>query len=318
MNSSLSRIELEAKDLVVSYGTRQALMATFRLQGSTIGLIGHNGAGKSTLIKTILELLVPQQGTISARLTEGDGRQLIAREDMAFCPEGGSVFEEIKVESYIRFWCRFKTSSENHYKEEGSDIIDALSISPLLGRLGRELSKGERRRVQTAIGFLTKPKLFLFDEPFCGLDIQKTRELRQVLERQNSNTAFIISEHRMSLIEDLSDQVIVLHKGTIASFGTPAEVAQELAKHTYRVRVENNIHTALSELQEALPLGLVSRHANYLHISGDETLANYLIPSVAKLGITEQIEEIAPSLETALHYFLNPTGRGEGAGVEQD
>jgi ABC-2 type transport system ATP-binding protein len=306
MSTDLSRIELEASNLVITYGTRQALAASFRLEGSTIGLIGHNGAGKSTLIKTILELLVPKSGSIVARSVQENGRQLIARNDMAFCPEGGSVFEEIKVESYIRFWCRFKTENEKYYKQDGSDIIDSLSISPLLNRLGRELSKGERRRVQTAIGFLTKPRLFLFDEPFCGLDIQKTRELRQVLERQNVHTAFIISEHRMSLIEDLSDQVIVLHKGGIASHGTPIAVAKTLAPHTFRLHVDTNIQSALSELQGACPDTLVSRHANSLHISGDHQLGSVLPAIVEKLGIQSTIEHIDPSLETALHYFLKP------------
>lgn len=220
-------VRIEARDLQVRYAQLQALdIEHLSASGGVLALLGHNGAGKSTLIKTILRLLEPQRGAI--QVCDGSGAVLLPERDMAFCPESGAVFSDISVEHYLALWGRIKHNDGRYHHRRGSVYVERLAIAPLLSKKGRELSKGQRRRVQTAIGFMSDPKLFLFDEPFDGLDVQRTNELMEIVEEERAKRCFLISSHRMDVMERLSDDIIVLQEGQVRCEGTLQRVCAEL------------------------------------------------------------------------------------------
>jgi ABC-2 type transport system ATP-binding protein len=218
---------LKAHQLRVAYDSTVALRCPeIQLTGNLIGIIGHNGAGKSTFIKSILKLLPPTSGSLTVSDETGP---LLPQEHMAFCPETGAVFSDIPVESYVKLWCRIKHNDPLYYRKESKYFSDLLALEPLLPKLGRELSKGQRRRVQTAIGFLTRPRLFLFDEPFDGLDVLRTRELAEIIQSEKHRTNFIISSHRMDVMERLVDILVVLRGGEFVASGPVAAVCRQLS-----------------------------------------------------------------------------------------
>lgn len=218
---------LAIHNLSISYANQRVLQIhEARAQGRVLALIGHNGAGKSTLIKTILGLLEPSSGSVAVR--DDRGNQLIPENDMAFCPENGAVFADIAVEEYLKLWCRIKHNDAAYYRGEGSRYMERLSVAPLLSKRGRELSKGQRRRVQTALGFMSDPRLFLFDEPFDGLDVQRTNELMEIVEEEREQRAFLISSHRMDVMERLADTILVLQEGGVRCLGSLTDVCGSL------------------------------------------------------------------------------------------
>ena len=259
------QVHLEISDLSVAYEQFVALsIPALRLSGSIIAVLGHNGAGKSTLIKTLLGLLPPQKGRCEACVDDdGVSRVLRAEEDMAFCPETGSVFADISVESYVKFWCRLKRGDPAFYRKEGARYVDLLTVGPLLSKLGRELSKGQRRRVQTLVGFLLSPRLFLFDEPFDGLDVQRTGELSSILRGESYRTSFVVSSHRMDVIERLADTAVVLRDGGVAASGTIEEVCAELGGETCVIGGVREPESSLLRLHSVLTSHIV-------HVIGDE------------------------------------------------
>lgn len=223
--------QIEARNLQVSYGSNLALnLPLLHCSGNIIGLIGHNGAGKSTLMKAILQLLPVDAGSLQVKwVGRGFNQTMSPKDDMAFCPETGSVFADITVKNYIQMWCRVRYSDANYFRDVGDQYMKLFDIYPLLHKLGRELSKGQRRRVQTMIGFLIDPKLFLIDEPFDGLDVEKTQELIDIVKTEAGRRSFIVSSHRMDVIERLADFVLVLQRGEIAAAGSVQEVCQKLS-----------------------------------------------------------------------------------------
>lgn len=220
-------VSISAENLSVRYSALQALdIPRLDASGRVIALIGHNGAGKSTLIKTMLGLLRPHRGSV--RISGYELDRLIPERDFSFCPENGAVFEDISVEHYVKLWCRIKQGDGRYYRKAGSHYIERLDVAPLLAKKGRELSKGQRRRVQTALGFMGDPKLFLFDEPFDGLDVKRTIELMEIVEAERSRRSFLISSHRMDVMERIADEIIAIRNGQVVSSGSVAEVTAAL------------------------------------------------------------------------------------------
>ena len=302
------QVRLTAKDLKISYGTQIALKCeSLQVQGSVIALVGHNGAGKSTFIKALLDLLPRDSGTSETSLCTNDGSDtaLVPCEHMAFCPETGSVFADISVESYIKLWCRIKHGDPKYFMKAGATYIEQLHLGPLLPKLGRELSKGERRRVQTAIGFLTNPKLFLFDEPFDGLDIQKSHELSDLFASQALKTCFIISSHRMDVVERLADIVIVLKEGQVVSAGPIEQVCKDLCEQSVQISNVCDYDLLLSELKRSFPKTVINRIGDNISITGPEfnlqTLSD-VIRATDRNGAT--LLPIKPSLVDAMNYHL--------------
>lgn len=228
MNDDKPSLTITVDDLMVRYNQTLALTAHHaEFTGRIIAVIGHNGAGKSTFIKTILGLVRPGRGSVTCTFSHHDEKvPLLPEKNMAFCPEMGSVFSDIYVEDYIKLWCRMKHHDGSYYKKEGAKYIELLDMAPVMRKRGRELSKGQRRRVQTTIGFLTNPKLFLFDEPFDGLDIIRTQELTDLIDEHSKEMTFIVSSHRMDVMERLADYVVVLKTASLFRSGRLSRCAK--------------------------------------------------------------------------------------------
>lgn len=312
MSKPLVKIKLDK--LKVSYEKKIALQyqGSYDLVGNTIALVGHNGAGKSTFIKSILGLLNSSSGSIGTYWSESGGsdfQEINPQDDMAFCPESGSVFRDITVESYVKLWCRMKCSSPSYYKKEGAKFIELLDVDSILSKFGRELSKGQRRRVQTAIGFIIQPKLFLIDEPFDGLDVQRTHELGEIIRENSNNMCFIISSHRMDVMERVSDYVIVLKGGEFAHYGPLSKVATDLGGASYTIEHEGSSGEQLSKLiQEEFPDSVITRHGAEGSIL-TLTIKNTGIPEITsylaqKDFANSRIEKFQPSLVDAMTLHL--------------
>lgn len=300
------KTRIVAEDLAISYGHFTALRAKqVKFEGNIIAIVGHNGAGKSTLIKGILRLL-PFSGKLQTWNVTSQGESpLVPEHHMAFCPECGSVFSDISVESYVRLWCRMKHSNADYYKKEGSKYIEMLHLGPLLHKLGRELSKGQRRRVQTAIGFLSNARFFLVDEPFDGLDVQKTNELADIIMEQSIDKTFLISSHRMDVVERLADVIVVLKEGEFAAIGSVEDVCVSLCGRSFVINNLADSDALLPLLKLKFPSSLVNRIGQQISVVGENIDLDQLIAVVRAQDANGATINVAqPSLVDAMNYHL--------------
>ena len=293
-------------NLEVAYEKQIALKCEKAIfSGNVLALIGHNGAGKSTFLKTILGLLMPKTGSIEVNFTR-DGvsyEKLKPEESIAYCPESGSVFSDITVRQYVELWCRLKTKDPKHYKSpEGVEVMEYLDMNPLMRKLGRELSKGQRRRVQTAIGFLISPKLFLIDEPFDGLDVQRTHRLTSLIRLFSQKMTFVVSSHRMDVMERLADYVVVFYQGQLRASGSVSHVTQSLAGSTLVLETDLDHARLQEELSLRWPNSVINSHGGYLTLTG-EGIDLEQVKMVASLG-SGKIRTVSPTLVDAMTYHL--------------
>lgn len=300
-------LHLGADKLSIAYDSFVAVRCNaLDLSGRIMAVIGHNGAGKSTLIKSLLGLLPARTGSMRVSMRGSQPElDLIPERHMAFCPEGGAVFADISVESYIRMWCRFKHGTPDYYRKEGARFIELMKIEPLLKRRGLELSKGQRRRVQTAIGFLCNPKLFLLDEPFDGLDVLKTHELADIIEQQSAQMAFVLSSHRMDVVERLADSFIVLKEGEVYATGPLEKICAEMAGQSYRIEALEDAAQAARALSLRFSGLLVNHIGGQIVLTGKDIDPASIVSFLAQTCGTEPpISRTRTSLVEAMNYHL--------------
>lgn len=305
-------VELRAKDLEVSYGHTLALRTKdLFVRGRVIGIIGHNGSGKSTLMKTMLELLQPKRGMIEAHWkSEQEEYRLVPEKHMAFSPENGAVFEDLPVESYLRLWCRIKHNDGNYYRKQGSETIERLSVAPLFRKMGRELSKGQRRRVMAAVGFLINPKLFLFDEPFDGLDIMQSAELASVMLEESRRMSMLVSSHRMDVVERIADTILVLRDGEVYTVGEVDDVCRNLCGGSVLISRRDHHRLSMSGLVDTLKQEfttcLVNQIGHQVIVTGTDAKLDSLGAFFNQQRIEDvQLDSVRPSLLDAMRYHLN-------------
>ncbi|MCC6955137.1 MAG: ABC transporter ATP-binding protein [Deltaproteobacteria bacterium] len=305
-------IELHARDLEVAYGNFVALrIPALELRGRVVAIIGHNGSGKSTFIKTALQLLQPRKGDLRMLWHESDGssERLVPERHMAFSPENGAVFADISIRSYIELWCRIKHGDPNYYLRGGAEFIERLRVGPLLSRLGRELSKGQRRRVQIAVGFITRPRVFLFDEPFDGLDVQQASDLAEVMYDAAKEMALFVSSHRMDVVERLADRIIVLKHGEVLTAGPLDDVCGDLSEKSVHVTLDDMTRgkagDLVQELRKKYSACLAHHIGSQIVVTGREVSAVALEGWLGGQGIRAvKVETVKPTLIDAMNYHL--------------
>lgn len=307
-----SSLTLEAEDLCVQYGNTTALdIPQMQVCGKIIAVIGHNGSGKSTLLKTILELIKPRSGQVGAILSHGSSKtKLIPEDHMAFSQENGGIFGDITVEEYLKLWCRIKHNDANYFRQPHLEFMRELGIAPLLRQLGRQLSKGQRHRVQAAVGFIINPDLFIFDEPFDGLDIGQSIQLARVMQKKSEEMTMILSSHRMEVVERLADQIIVLQDGAVRATGNIRSVCEAISGTTLAVRYTTNpslssqmvVHTMRDEFKNSL----VQQIGDQVAITGmgvSQDRVRCLLSAMDAKDI--DVYPTHPSLVDAMQYHLS-------------
>lgn len=305
MNSEV--VTIEARNLLVKYGEVSALsIPKLSCSGKIIALIGHNGSGKSTFIKSVLQLLPSYSGELSLH---AGGRQLIPERDMGYSPENGAVFADVTVVEYIKLWCRIKWGDAEYYRSHGRVMLEKMHIPPLYEKLGRELSKGQRRRVQIAVGFLICPRILCLDEPLEGLDIEQAGLLTSVIRECSKDTSLLISSHRIDVIERLADQVIMLDRGKILAAGNVHTVSAILGVQSLVIALDDLLEIRSNEfielLQQRFSSSLIHRMGSQVIVTGGNADLKALKILFAALKIpVPRIEITHPSLTDAVHAHL--------------
>ena len=222
---------LQVSGLTQKYGERVALDAlSFDLKrGSFTALLGRNGAGKSTLFQVLTGLFAADQGEVQVA---GLSMRTQARRALAHI---GIVFQQQSLDldlSVVRN-LQFQADLQGLPRRQAAERIAAeaarFGLTADLGRPVRELSGGNRRKVELVRALLHRPDLLLMDEATVGLDPTSRRDLLAGLHDEVAQRGVTVlwATHLVNEAE-LADRVLVLHKGRLLADGTPAAVTAAL------------------------------------------------------------------------------------------
>lgn len=237
---------LEIEKLHRNFGGLQAVSdVSFQVESGQIkAVIGPNGAGKTTLFNLISGALAPSSGTVRFRDREIQGRQPheIAVRGMARTYQnikmfsGMTALENVMVGCHIQGKAGFLASmlhapwtwpEERAIRRQAMELLELLEIADCAHIEATSLAFGQQRAVELARALAMKPSLLLLDEPAAGLNIYETAEVGRLITRiRDFGVTVLLVEHDMSLVMDISDEIVVLCYGQKIAEDLPAAIQQ--------------------------------------------------------------------------------------------
>jgi ABC-2 type transport system ATP-binding protein len=222
---------LDIRSLSKRYGSRAALDGvTLALPPACFAvLLGPNGAGKSTLFQLLTGLFSADAGEafVGGHSLHGDAVRALAHIGVVF--QQLSLDMDLSVERNLRFHADLHGLARPLARERIAEGCAAAGLTQDLARPVRELSGGNRRKVELVRALLHRPRLLLMDEPTVGLDPKSRRDLRASVasDVRTRGTSVLWATHLVEEAE-AADRVIVLHKGRVLADGPPRDVAAGL------------------------------------------------------------------------------------------
>jgi len=198
-------------------------------EGSVYGLLGPNGAGKTTTIRMIMNVIIPDQGSIRV-LGEKMSEDMKSR--IGYLPEERGLYPKMKVGELLAFLAHLKGFRGQEAKKGIDGWLDRFDLSKWKEKKAEELSRGMQQKVQFIATVVHKPELIILDEPFSGLDPVNTKLLKDImLEMKESGVTIIFSTHRMEQIEMICDNICLINKAQSVLKGNLAEIKKNYGKN---------------------------------------------------------------------------------------
>jgi ABC-2 type transport system ATP-binding protein len=192
------------------------------MKGSIHGFLGPNGAGKSTTMKMIAGLMPVSLGSISVMGQRVDANNLKLKNLIGLLPENPPLYVDMSVEQYLKLVA--KLHLVKNVNDQVEKVMKDLSLLDVRKRLIGNLSKGYKQRVGLAQAIVYDAPFLILDEPTSGLDPQSVVELREFIKRLSREKTILFSSHVLPEVEQLCDQVTIIHQGKIRATGSLHEI----------------------------------------------------------------------------------------------
>jgi len=207
--------------------------------GEIFGLLGPNGAGKTTTIRMIMNIIVPDSGSVTFQ-----GRQLTAddKNHIGYLPEERGLYRKGVVSDMLFYLAALKNVGKGEAEPRMDRWLDRFGLTEWKGRKIEELSKGMAQKVQLIAAVLHDPDFVFLDEPFAGLDPVSTDVLREAVVDLNADgkTVFF-STHSMEQAERICHRIVIMDHGRAVIEGLIGEVKERFGKKSVAVEFDGNI-----------------------------------------------------------------------------
>jgi ABC-2 type transport system ATP-binding protein len=311
---------IEARGLVQTFHTRQGrekkeVRAVDGVdldvaEGEVVGFLGPNGAGKTTTLRMLTTLLRPTAG--SARVAGFDvvTESEQVRRSIGYVSQSGGTDPNARAGEEVVDHGMLYGVSRAQATARGRELFEQLQLDGLWERMPRNMSGGQKRRLDIAMGLVHDPRLVFLDEPTTGLDPQARANLWEhiaALRAERGATVFLTT-HYLDEADALSDRIVIIDNGRIVASDTSESLKAQVAGDLVDLEVLPE-HVALAAEKLATVAGAVETEGT--HVRGRVARAGRAVPGLLRdleaRGVTlESIEVIRPSLDDV---FLTLTGR---------
>ncbi|HUJ81638.1 MAG TPA: ABC transporter ATP-binding protein [Candidatus Acidoferrales bacterium] len=202
-------------------------------QGAILGLLGPNGAGKTSTIRMVMNILLPDEGSIRVF---GEPVSDKTREAIGYLPEERGLYPRMRVRAVIVFLASLRGMPEAEARRRADAWLERFELKDWADKEVRDLSKGMQQKVQFISAVLHEPRLIILDEPFSGLDPVNAATVKDVmLEMRDRGTTVVLSSHRMEQVERMCDSICLIDKGRNVLDGELRAIKQSYGKNTVQI-----------------------------------------------------------------------------------
>lgn len=206
--------------------------------GELLGVIGPNGAGKSSLVNILSGVTRPTTGTITLRdadVTRSSATRR-ARKGLARSFQTSALFDGLGARENVRLAIQAAGArpispfvwTSGRERAVIDRLLERVRMAGKGEVVARDLSHGDRRKLELAMALASEPAVLLLDEPMAGVSAEDVDGLTEIIgEVRDEGVAVVMVEHHMHVVLGLADRVAVLHHGQLLATGTPAEVTAD-------------------------------------------------------------------------------------------
>ncbi|MET9568783.1 ABC transporter ATP-binding protein [Streptomyces virginiae] len=214
---------IEARDLRRGYsgGFEAVRGVSFSVaRGEVFALLGTNGAGKTSTVELLEGLAAPSGGQVRVFGLDPYARRAEVRPRTGVMLQEGGFPSDLSVTETVRMWGGVTTGAR-----PAAEVLQLVGLAARSGVRVKQLSGGERRRLDLALALLGRPEVLFLDEPTTGMDPEGRRDTwALVRELREQGTTVLLTTHYLEEAEELADRLAILHDGELVLSGTPAEV----------------------------------------------------------------------------------------------
>jgi ABC-2 type transport system ATP-binding protein len=223
---------LEIEGISKSFGDFYAVKKlSFEIpQGTIYGLLGPNGAGKTTTIRMVMNIIIPDEGTIKVLDRRMDEEM---KERVGYLPEDRGLYPKMKVGELLVFLAEIKGLKGSEARKEIDFWLERFDLSDWKSKKVEELSRGMQQKLQFIVTVIHQPELIILDEPFSGLDPVNTKLLKDImLEMKEKGRTIVFSTHRMEQVEMICDNICLINKAKRVLEGNLSQIKKNYGKNT--------------------------------------------------------------------------------------
>ncbi len=290
---------LSAKNIVKNYAAHTALddVSIEIPTQSIFGLLGPNGAGKTSLIRIINQITGPDSGEL---LFEGEKLNSKHIEQIGYLPEERGLYKKMEVGEQALYLAQLKGMNKAEAKKKLKIWFEKFEMNSWWNKKVEELSKGMQQKVQFIVTVLHEPKLLILDEPFSGFDPINANLIKdEILKLKQNGSTILFSTHNMSSVEELCDNIALIHKSKKILDGSVKEIRKQYKSNTFELEFTGNMMGFTNALWSGAEL--------LEHIAEDDhnkvkvkllgkTTANDLLQAIIPVAQIQSFKEIIPSM----------------------
>ncbi|MFF5283075.1 ABC transporter ATP-binding protein [Streptomyces sp. NPDC012756] len=214
---------IEATDLSRTYSGGYEAVAGISLtvpRGEVFALLGTNGAGKTSTVELLEGLAAPTRGTVRVLGHDPYRERAAVRPRIGVMLQEGGFPSDLTVAETVRMWAGCTSGAR-----PTGEALDSVGLTGRERVRVKQLSGGERRRLDLALALLGRPEVLFLDEPTTGLDAEGRRDTWDLVRALRAGgTTVLLTTHYLEEAESLADRLAIMHQGRIVLSGTPAEV----------------------------------------------------------------------------------------------
>ena len=200
--------------------------------GRIFTLLGRNGAGKTTFVRICATQLLPTSGTV--KIFENDlvrDTEKI-RNQISIVPQEGRPLRALTPWDHVYFWLRIRGVNKHEASLRTKKILQDFELYDVRSKLAMYLSGGMKQKILVAMAMAVDSKLLFLDEPTIGLDPVSRRQIwKAIKEKKENGTTILLTTHYMDEAEVLSDDIVIIDKGTVISKGTLSDIRKNIKEN---------------------------------------------------------------------------------------